>query len=366
MNGERIAWFATKGSGTNEALRMEELLKDFPNAMELDFDKAAKWLSFKRLLRRIKQLKPNLLVMEGTGIAGGAACLLSWLFSGIPYVVSSGDAVGPFFRGEHPILGWVFELYEWTLCRLCAGFIGWTPYLCGRAMTFGAPRAMTAEGWVQDKEASSEARGSLRAKWGVPLGATVVGLIGSLAWNARRSYCYGMELVEAARRSRSERAVCVIIGEGTGLQRLKERAGDIIGTKVFFPGPIPGNQVLAALSAFDGAVLPQSRDGVGMFRYSTKLSEYLASGVSIAINRIPAAYDLRIPNLSRLPGSAPWDPLFHQALAEWMDSLKARERSLPAPSLDSGCFNREAQRARVHAFVSDLLHELLLAARTPR
>jgi len=361
MNGERIAWFATKGSGTNEALRMEELLKDFPNAMELDFDKMAKWLSFKRLLRRIKQLKPNLLVMEGTGIAGGAACLLSWLFWGIPYVVSSGDAVGPFFRGEHPVLGWVFELYEWTLCRLCAGFIGWTPYLCGRAMTFGAPRAVTAEGWAQQGEAPPEARRTLRAKWGVPFEATIVGLIGNLAWNTRWNYCYGMELVEAARRSHSERCVCVIIGEGTGLQRLKERSRDIIGSKVFFPGPIPGDQVLAALSAFDGAVLPQSRDGVGMFRYTTKLSEYLASDLSIAINRIPVAYDLQVPNLSRLPGGAPWDPVFHQALAEWMDSLSATERSLPPASLDSRCFNRAVQRARVHAFISDLLDEMAAA-----
>jgi len=364
MTAGKILWFATKGSGTNEALRMEELLKDFPTARELDFDKSAKWRSFKGLLRQIRASKPNLLIMEGTGIGGGVVCLLGRVVWGIPFVVSSGDAVGPFFRGEHPVFGWVFELYERMLCRLCAGFVGWTPYLCGRAMTFGAPRAMTAEGWAQDSAASSEARALLRAKWGVPSGATVAGLIGSLTWNAHRRYCYGMELVEAARRSHSEQAVCVIIGEGTGLQRLKERAGNLIGTKVFFPGSISGNQVLEALSAFDGAVLPQSRDGVGMFRYTTKISEYLASGLSIAINRIPAAYDLQMANLSRLPGSAPWDPVFHQALAEWMDSLQAAARILPCLSLSTNCFNRNVQRARMRDFVSDLLLELAQAAQT--
>ena len=41
-------------------------------------------------------------------------------------------------------LGPVFGLYEHVLCRLAAGYIGWTPYLAGRAMTYGTKRVMTA------------------------------------------------------------------------------------------------------------------------------------------------------------------------------------------------------------------------------
>ena len=41
------------------------------------------------------------------------------------------------------------------------------------------------------------------------------------------------------------------------------------------------------LAAFDLASLPQSVDRVGSFRYSTKLSEYLAAGLPIVTSQIP-------------------------------------------------------------------------------
>ena len=64
----KIAWFATKGSGTNEAKRIQTLLSRFGSAVELPFSKSAKFTSLKNLLLVIKREKPALLVMEGTGI----------------------------------------------------------------------------------------------------------------------------------------------------------------------------------------------------------------------------------------------------------------------------------------------------------
>ncbi len=69
--------------------------------------------------------------MEGTGIAGGLACLLAAIVKGHAYVVSSGDAVGPFIAVHVRCLGWPFAVYERLLCRFSSGFIGWTPYLVG-------------------------------------------------------------------------------------------------------------------------------------------------------------------------------------------------------------------------------------------
>ena len=91
--------------------------------------------------------RPDLIVMEGTGTAGGLVLLAIRALLGIPYVVSSGDAVGPFLRLHSRALGVLGAVYERVLCRSCAGFVGWTPYLAGRALTLGAPRAMTAPGW---------------------------------------------------------------------------------------------------------------------------------------------------------------------------------------------------------------------------
>ena len=46
----------------------------------------------------------------------------------VPYILSSGDAVGPFLRAFHPATWPVAALYERALVRRCAGFIGWSPY----------------------------------------------------------------------------------------------------------------------------------------------------------------------------------------------------------------------------------------------
>ena len=55
-----IAWFATKGSGTNEAARMEALLAEFPARQEWPFDKGAK----PRKAATKRGAKPNAVLPE--------------------------------------------------------------------------------------------------------------------------------------------------------------------------------------------------------------------------------------------------------------------------------------------------------------
>src|SRR5262249_11083257 len=123
---------ATQGSGGDDESRLLGLLAAF--SVELfPFNRRHKLRSFRRLFKTILRRRPELLVMEGTGLGGGLALLLGRLLAGVPYVVSSGDAVGPFVAGQRPWLGPLSGLYERLLCRWSAGYIGWTPYLAGRA-----------------------------------------------------------------------------------------------------------------------------------------------------------------------------------------------------------------------------------------
>ena len=46
------------------------------------------------------------------------------------------------------VSGRLAQAYERLLMRLSAGCIAWSPYLAGRALTLGAPRAMTAASWA--------------------------------------------------------------------------------------------------------------------------------------------------------------------------------------------------------------------------
>jgi hypothetical protein len=348
-----VACVATKGPGSNEEQRILWLLRDHDPAA-WPFDRTRKGRSALRLARRALRERPDVVVLEGTGVAMGAAAMALRLGAGIPYVVSSGDAVGPFVAAHAPFAGAAAALYERALCRLSAGYIGWTPYLVGRALAFGAPRAMTAAGFAPFGAADDE-RTAVRAELGIPADAIVFGIVGSLRWNARRRYCYGLELVRSLAAAPREDVYVVIAGDGSGRDRLVEAARDVPGERVRLLGVVAQDSVPRLLAAMDVGSLPQSVDGVGAYRYTTKLSEYLAARLPIVTGEIPLAYDLDDGWLWRLPGDAPWDRRYLSALAELMrtvtrDDVESRRARVPREHPD---FDRDRQRRRVGQFIGD-------------
>ena len=356
----RMLAFATKGSGTNEERRLRRLLSGHSAVKFVPYDKQAKWASFRHLLSCLRRERPQLLFMEGTGIAGGAACLLARLLWRQRYVVSSGDAVGPFVGGIAPWLGPAFGVYERLLCRLGAGFIGWTPYLTGRALTFGVPRAMTAAGWSEQSRPGENARHRVREQLGIPSNAIVFGLVGALVWNRRHRYCYGMELVRAIQHVDRPDVRVLIVGDGSGLSHLREAAGELLDRTVLLPGAAPADRVIDYMAAMDVGSLPQSVDGVGSFRYTTKLSEYLAAGLPVATGTIPLAYDLGEPTwLWRLRGPNPWADQYVEGMRRLLVEVTAADVAAHRAAVPSSLavFDVERQVAAVTAFVADMLHE---------
>jgi len=338
----KILAFATQGAGGNDETRLRALLKNF--AVEFfPFDHASKKRSFHALRQAIPDY--DLFVMEGTGIAGGLALIPS----GKPYIVSSGDAVAPFVSAKQPLLAPIFLRYERALYSRCKGFIGWTPYLAGRALTFGAPRAMTAAGWA----AIDRPGNSLRETLGIPQAALVIGIVGALDWNDRVAYCYGSELKRALEKVKRTDVVALIVGGGSGLSKLE-------GPRIILPGPVPREHIPDYLATMDLASLPQSRDQLGSFRYSTKLPEYIAAGLPVVTGQLPLAYDLDSGYMWRLPGSAPWDPRYIDALAGLLDNLSpavlaSRRAAVPK---NPPQFQRDAQIDRVTAMIEDILADL--------
>ena len=348
-----VVGFATQGSGHGDEARLEALLGEL-EAEIFPFDRASKAGSARSLLWALIRKRPHLVVMEGTGVAGGLSLIAAKMLADVPYVVSSGDAVGPYVGLSHRLLSPVAALYERILCRLSAGYVGWTPYLVGRALSFGAPRAMTAAGW--SAPARFEDRALRRRELGIPEDAVVFGLVGSLEWTEGIEYCYGLELVRAALGVDRDDLRVVVVGDGTGLNRLRTLAGEEDGERILFPGRVPKEQVTSYLTAFDVASLPQSVDRVGSFRYTTKISEYLAAGLPLVTGQIPLAYDLDDGWIWRLAGESPWDPDYISSLAELMRSLtpaelQQRRERVPA---QSPLFDRELQVRRATDFLNDI------------
>jgi glycosyltransferase involved in cell wall biosynthesis len=353
-----VVCFATQGQGHIEGERIRVLLESL-EPLEFPFDRAHKLRSAIGLFKQVRARKPDLVVMEGTGTAGGLTLLVVKALLGVPFVFSSGDAVGPYLGLHSRLLGALGTLYERLLCRRCAGFVGWTPYLVGRALTYGAPRGMTAAGWTRNGPAPGS-RERVRRALGVADDTLLVGLVGSLHWNEKVGYVYGTELVQAIRKvQRRDVAVC-IVGDGDGLRRLQELAGDDLGRRVLLPGRVAPEQVPDFLAAFDAGSLSQSVDRVGSFRYSTKLSEYVAAGLPVITGQTPLAYDLDEGYFWRLPGDLPWGPVYTDALAELLQALTAgevaRRRSALAASR-SDRFERTLQQRRMRDFVADILAE---------
>jgi hypothetical protein len=344
---------ATQGSGSDDEARLKTLLGRL--SVELfPFDRGSKRQSAQALLAKIRHEKPDLVVMEGTGIGGGLAILLGRILAGVPYVFSSGDAIEPFVRALKPWAAPLFGLYERRLCKHAAGFIGWTPYLTGRALTYGTTRGMTAPGWAPFT-AQPEARQSIREQLGIPANALVFGIVGSLAWNKRLGYGYGLELIEALKCVKRSDVWTVIVGDGSGRSELEARAT----SRCVFTGRVAREEVPAYLSSFDVASLPQSLDGVGMFRYTTKISEYLAAGLPIVTGHLPLAYDLDDGWIWRIRGENPWSPVYHQALADLIDGLTSEDlvqhRTAVPRNLD--LFDKDRQVERVTSFLLDILNE---------
>lgn len=351
--------FATQGAGHGDETRILDLIGELDHR-RFAFDRRGKIKSAWQLFQSIRRQRPSLVLMEGTGIGGGLAVILGRLVAGVPYVVSSGDAVSPYLSARMPVMKPLFALYERMLCRFSAGFIGWTPYLVGRALSFGAPRAMTAAGWCDDRVTESErlaARARIRQQLGIGQDEIVIGLVGSLDWNPRVNYCYGWELVRAISQVTRPGVRVVIVGDGSGRAHLEKAAGDRLGKSIVLTGKVSRADVPAYLAAMDIGSLPQSVDGVGSFRYTIKLSEYLAAGLPVVTGQIPLAYDLDEGWLWRLTGKSPWDPAYIGALAQLMleitpDQIRSHRDAIPQ---SSATFDRQSQIRRTNAFLSDLL-----------
>ena len=189
----------------------------------------------------------------------------------------------------------------------------------------------------------------------IPEAALVVGLVGSLKWNPRRSYTYGLELVDAVRRTARADLRVLIVGGGDGIRQLELRAGEDLGRRILLVGAVPREDVASMLSAMDVASLPQSLDEVGALRYTTKLSEYLGAGVPVVTGQLPVAYDLDDGWLWRIAGAAPWDPDYVAGMARFLTTLDrsdvaARRARVPRrPSM----FDFARQQKAVSAFVAE-------------
>lgn len=360
---ERILCVNTGGIGDLHGVRARRLTASLDaNCRFFDIDRSqSRWANVKELWQLLTAESWDLVYQEGTGIAGGLPLICAARAWGQRYVVSSGDPIGGYFKTTKGALyGAVFEQYEKLLYRNCTGFIGWTPYLTGMAMKMGAPRAVTVEGAVDFSVFSSFApdeRKSAKSHYGLNPDHLVCGVVGSLSWSSRQDYCYGLELIEMLRYIERSDVSVLIVGDGDGRSRLEARVPNACSDRVVFTGRVPEEEVVDTLNAMDVGFITQTLDDLGRYRLTTKLPEYLASGLPVAMSPIPGFFDYAQPAGWALPAHHPASDSFHRACARWIDELSwpsIHRRRQRAPDIARKYFDYEVVRPKFESFLYDV------------
>lgn len=309
---------------------------------------------------RLLQKNFDMVYMEGTGIGTGFPLIRAGR-RGQKYIVSSGDPIKGFFQNTQGRAAAVaFGWYETQLMRHCRGFVGWTPYLTGRALELGAKRAATVEGGANLEQFSAPTQAqkqAARQKLGLPLDHIVCVVIGSLLWSPSQRYSYGLELVEMMNYLKRPDLSVLIVGDGNGREILESRVPRDKKERIHFTGRIAFKEVPQALHAADIGFITQTLDGLGNYRLTTKLPEYLAAGLGIAMSPIPGFYDYVSDAGWALPEAHPASPQFHQGCANLLDTLNKDDiakKSAQAVNLAATRFDYEMLAQRFSHFVQDL------------
>ena len=347
-----------------ESARVRLLMSQVPSRVEF-FDRqrhTPRGQVSREIWQLLRREAWDLVYLEGASAATGLPLILASRKWGQRYIVSAGDPVGGFFRTTRgPLWGWTMERFEYELYRRSAGFVGWTPYLTGKAIQMGAPRSVTVEGGVdlsRFRPLSPERRKADRARFGLDPDALVCGVVGSLTWTKRQQYCYGLELVETLRYLQRKDVFMLIVGDGEGRRILEERLPETLRDRVRFTGRLQDDDLVAAMNVMNIGFVTQTLDGLGSYRLTTKLPEYLACGLAVAMSPIPGYYDYASDVAWPLPASHPASEQFHRNCAAWLDSLTREDlaaKALCARRVAEQRFDYTMLGRRFAKFVLDLL-----------
>lgn len=155
----------------------------------------------------------------------------------------------------------------------------------------------------------------LRARWGIPGDAFVVGTVSTF---------YGYEgldvLVRAAAdlRGRGEPVWVLLVGDGPELPRLRRLVAETgLDETVIFPGRVPHAEVRRYYSALDVFAVPRTGHRVCHLVTPLKPVEAMASGLPVVASELPALRELVEPDVTG--GLIP--PEYPHALADYLQQL---------------------------------------------
>lgn len=171
-----------------------------------------------------------------------------------------------------------------------------------------------------------------RAGWGIA-DEIVVGLVGSSVWNPRLEIAYGWDLVELLALTRDLPVRGVIVGDGSGIERLRQRASwHGVADRLVLLGRRPLAELPGLLAGMDVCLSTQTNDLPGQVRTTGKLPLYLACGRYVLASLVGEAARVLPPEML-VPYDGVVDRSYPARLAERVRALAA-DRTLLARGRD--------------------------------
>lgn len=237
----------------------------------------------------LRATRPDLVLVFDVGVAGAVVSLVYGRLRRVPVIVDTGDVVWALLRatGQRGRLTCdLVRAYERQILRSATTVTVRAASLCEYLQECGISRVeFLAEGVDTELFRPLEVS-ALRARLGLA-DALTVGVVGSLGWNPRFRWCYGMELIEAMARLEGVPIKGLIVGEGPGFPHLLTRAKVLgVADRIVLAGWVPHEDLPPLINCMDICLSTQTNDLVGRVRMTAKLPLYLACGRFVIATRV--------------------------------------------------------------------------------
>ena len=249
-----------------------------------------KVVSLFRFILFLLQTKPQIAYVFDMSYSGVLAALTSKWLTGSCLIIDTGDAISELARsmGRGAIKLRLTRLLEKISFSLADHIVVRGTFHQRLLSERGIPAELIRDG-VETNQFAPPTSGDSQRQSGAR-GALTIGVLGSSVWNENLKWCYGQELVEVLRLLRDYPVKGVLIGDGSGIERLKSLAKESgVQDLISFAGRVPYRELPAHLNRIDICLSTQTNDLVGQVRTTGKLPLYLAAGRYILASRVGEA-----------------------------------------------------------------------------
>ncbi|MBI4552183.1 MAG: glycosyltransferase [Candidatus Latescibacteria bacterium] len=334
-------------------LRARNLIAPLSAAHEVGifYRESGKVEALRRFSQVLREQRPDLVYVMNVGYAGGGAVLLARAIRGTRFILDHGDPSYDLLKsnGRPAWESWLVRLAEWTMIRAASAVVARGAFLAETLRQQRPDRVFFIPDGVDTTRFKPLDVSAFRRQSGLD-GALTIGVVGSLVWSDRYQMCYGWDILEALRLLKTHDVRGIIVGDGSGLPYLQQRAQEYgIADRVWFAGRVPHDDVPRYINLMDVCVSTQTNDAVGQSRTTAKLPEYLACGRFIIATDVGGARQVIHENGLLLPYTGVYDPAHPQRLAAQLEWLSQHRAALERGMLGVAIARQRFEYARLTA-----------------